>query len=121
MSEHRQALGRYGEELAVKHIRQAGLTVLECNYRCPLGEMDIIAREGETIIFIEVRTRSTGSRGWGEESITAKKRERLYRIATHYLKYRNYKEWPSLRFDLIAIRCQNQEGKQPDIIWIRGI
>ncbi|AFM01516.1 MULTISPECIES: YraN family protein [Desulfitobacterium] len=121
MSESRQALGKYGEELAVKHIKQAGLTVRECNYRCPLGEMDIIAQDGETIVFIEVRTRSTGRQGWGEESITSKKRERLYRIATHYLNYRKYKEWPSLRFDIIAIRSQDREGSQPDIIWIRSI
>ena len=121
MSDSRQLLGKIGEELALEHIKQAGLTILECNYRCPIGEMDIIARDGKTIIFLEVRTRSSGKQGWGEESITAKKRARLYRIATHYLKLQNYNEWPPIRFDLIAIRSQKKDDGVPDINWICGI
>ncbi|MEL1134052.1 YraN family protein [Desulfitobacterium sp. THU1] len=121
MSEQRRNLGMFGEELAVKHIMQAGLTILDRNYRCPMGEMDIIAREGETVIFIEVRTRTTGKRGWGEESITPQKRARLNRIGTHFLKYHNYKGWPPLRFDLIAIRIPDQPDNPAEMLWIRGI
>ena len=121
MSDSRQLLGRFGEELAIKHIKQAGLTILECNYRCPIGEMDIIARDGKTIIFVEVRTRLSGKQGWGEESITAKKRARLYRIATHYLKSQYYSEWPSIRFDLIAIRTPEKKEGAASINWICGI
>lgn len=121
MSEERQILGKLGEELALGHIKQAGLSILESNYRCPLGEMDIIARDGEMIVFVEVRTRSTGRQGWGEESITQKKRTRLNRIASHYLKLKNYKQWPSIRFDLIAIRAKGKQEIAPDIYWIRGI
>lgn len=121
MSDSRQVLGKAGEELALEHIKQAGLSILECNYRCPIGEMDIIARDGKMIVFLEVRTRSSGKRGWGEESITAKKKARLYRIATHYLKFNNYREWPPIRFDLIAIRAQDKVDGIPGILWVRGI
>lgn len=121
VSEQRQILGKRGEELAIEHLKHAGHIILECNYRCPLGEMDIIARDGETIVFVEVRTRSTGRLGWGEESITSKKRMRLNRIASHYIKYMNYQEWPSVRFDVIAIRSKIQQDSSPDISWIRGI
>lgn len=114
-------VGRYGEDHAAEHIEQAGLTILERNYRCPLGEMDIIAREGLQLVFIEVRTRSSGRCGWGEESITPQKRARLNRIASHYIKFRGYKTWPSMRFDLIAIRPGDTLGRYPDIYWIRGI
>ena len=114
-------VGRYGEDHAAEHIEQAGLTILERNYRCPLGEMDIIAREGLQLVFIEVRTRSSGRCGWGEESITPQKRARLNRIASHYIKFRGYTTWPSMRFDLIAIRPGDTLGRHPDIYWIRGI
>ncbi len=121
MNQSKKDVGRYGEDNAAVHIKQAGLTILDRNYRCPQGEMDIIAREGLQLVFIEVRTRSSGRCGWGEETITPQKRARLNRIASHYIKFRGYKTWPPMRFDLIAIRVGDAAGKHPDIYWLRGI
>lgn len=121
MSNNKQFIGQLGEAQAVQHLKQAGLAILERNYRCSLGEMDIIAKDQDALVFIEVRTRSSGKLGWGEESITPQKRARLYRIATHYLKYKNYKQWPLLRFDVIAIRSKDSVGKDSELVWIRGI
>ncbi|HVJ50014.1 YraN family protein [Desulfitobacterium sp.] len=114
----RKQRGQEGEDLAAQIIQSNGLKILVRNFRCPVGEMDIIALEDEKLIFIEVRTRSTPKFGWGEESIQAKKRMRLQRIAEYFILSRKYKEWPPLRFDLIAIRW---DEKNPQTNWIRGI
>jgi putative endonuclease len=121
VNQSKKDVGQYGEDRAAEHIQQAGLSILDRNYRCPHGEMDIIASEGTLLVFIEVRTRSSGRFGWGEESVTSQKRTRLHRIATHYIKYMGYKDWPPIRFDLVAIRVAETMEKQPDICWIRGI
>lgn len=121
MSQSKREIGQSGEDYAAEHLKQAGLTILQRNFRCSLGEMDIIAREGFQLVFVEVRTRSTGKCGWGEETITPQKRARLNRIASHYIKKRGFKTWPPMRFDLIAIRVGKEHSNRPDIIWIRGI
>ena len=113
----RNILGKAGEDLAVCTVSKAGLKVLSRNYRCPKGEMDIIAQERETLVFIEVRTRRSGSRGWGEESITQQKARRLRAIASYYLLQQGYETWPDLRFDLIAIRWSESE---PELKWLKG-
>ncbi len=68
--ENKQSLGRNGEDYTARIVQEAGLRIVALNYRCPKGEMDIIARDAETLVFIEVRTRQSSFRGWGEESIT---------------------------------------------------
>lgn len=110
--------GQQGENLAAQIVESSGLKILMRNFRCPVGEMDIIAAEGQSLVFIEVRTRSSAKFGWGEETIQSKKRMRLHRIAEYFLLSRHYKDWPPIRFDLIAIRWN--EGN-PQSKWIRGI
>ena len=125
MYQSRRELGQSGEDYATMHLINAGLDILERNYRCPKGEMDIIAKEGSTIVFVEVRTRSSGRFGWGEETITPQKKARLTRIASYYLKMHGFKKWPPIRFDLIAIRAVNSKDTESkltqDLYWIRGI
>jgi putative endonuclease len=106
--DNKRILGISGEELTAREIQKAGLSIIARNYRCPKGEMDIIARDHDTLVFIEVRTRQSSFRGWGEESITQKKARRLRAIASFYIVQEGYKTWPSLRFDVVAIR------------WLRG-
>lgn len=115
--ENKQTLGKSGEEYAAQMVTQSGLKIVKRNYRCPKGEMDIIARDGERLVFIEVRTRRSGYRGWGEESITRQKALRLQAIAAYYLLEKGYKSWPNIRFDVIAVRWL--EGK-PEIRWIEA-
>ncbi len=107
MTSQKQIIGRAGEDYAAKLITEAGLIIIKRNYRCPKGEIDIIARDQEDLVFIEVRTRSSAVKGWGEESITALKRKRLQAVASYFLLEQGYLTWPGIRFDLVAIRWQN--------------
>lgn len=110
--------GQEGEDFATQVLKNEGLKIILRNYRCPVGEMDIIAAEGDMLIFVEVRTRTSPKYGWGEESILVKKKLRLQRIAEYYILSRRYKTWPSMRLDLIAVRWDEDT---PQYQWIRGI
>lgn len=121
MTHKRLGTGNYGEELATEFLQKEGLEIIRRNYRCPLGEMDIIARDKQVLVFAEVRTRTTGKLGWGEESINRQKRIRLQKIATYFIKENKYKDWPQMRFDCIAVRASAKEGSEPELRWIRGI
>ncbi|KGK90611.1 hypothetical protein DP73_07840 [Desulfosporosinus sp. HMP52] len=118
MVESKQSLGKSGEEFASRFVTESGLRIIARNYRCPKGEMDIIARDGEVLVFIEVRTRRSSFRGWGEESITPRKVQRIQTVASYYLLQQGYPNWPSIRFDVIAIRWI---GDMPEINWIKSI
>jgi len=115
--ENKHSLGKSGEEFAARIITESGLHILTKNYRCHKGEMDIIARDGKVLVFIEVRTRSSSYRGWGEESITRQKAQRLQAIASHFILQQGYISWPSIRFDVVAIRWNE---KNPEIKWIKA-
>lgn len=115
--EKKQSLGKLGEEFACRLLIESGLTIIARNYRCPKGEMDIIAQEDNTLVFIEVRTRRSAFRGWGEESITARKVTRLRAIASYFVLQQGYKSWPSIRFDVVAIR---QERENSTVNWIKA-
>jgi len=115
--ENKQSLGRHGEDYTARIVQEAGLKIVALNYRCPKGEMDIIAREDETLVFIEVRTRQSSFRGWGEESITHKKAQRLKAIASFYVLQQGYKSWPSMRFDVVAVRWT---GENSEMNWIKA-
>jgi TIGR00252 family protein len=117
MENKRQLLGKAGENFAVRFLSDAGLDIMTRNYRCPKGEMDLIARDGETLVFIEVRTRRSSYRGWGEESITPLKAKRLQAIASYFVMQQGYKCWPSLRFDVLALRWTDEK---PDTVWIKA-
>jgi len=78
---HNAELGRRGEQLAVDHLEARGMAVLERNWRCRLGEIDIVARDGSDLVFIEVKTRSNGDYGHPFEAITPIKLARLRRLA----------------------------------------
>jgi len=82
----RHRLGRLGEEIAVRHLLRHGYVVLARNFRCPQGEIDVVARDGACLALVEVRARRGRSHGTPEESITAAKRERLARLADAYLQ-----------------------------------
>jgi putative endonuclease len=114
---NKQSLGRFGEEYAARFVTESGLCIITQNYRCPKGEMDIIAYDGEVLVFLEVRTRRSSYRGWGEESITRQKAQRLQAIASYYVLEQGYQSWPRLRFDVVGIRWN---GKNPEIKWIKA-
>jgi putative endonuclease len=109
--------GHRGESLACVYLEGRGLVVLCRNYRCRSGEIDIVAREGEeTIVFVEVKERRTGSHGEGHEAVTFGKRRRVVRAARLYAAAHGLSERP-LRFDVVSIAWS--EGR-PEIRHDRG-
>lgn len=105
----RTALGRRCEDLAAGYLRQQGYRVLERNVRMRFGEIDVVARDGATLCFVEVRARSSTRLGWPEESVTARKRQRLVRLAQGYLQRlqssasSSHSSIGPVRFDVLSI------------------
>lgn len=86
MADERRGLGKLGERLAQEHLRRQGYRIKETNYRCSLGEVDIIAEDGDCLVFVEVRTRRGRGFGTPEESITPAKSLRLATLAEFYVQ-----------------------------------
>ena len=98
-------LGNKGEELAVNFLRKKGYKIKVCNYKTRLGEIDIIAGDSDTLVFIEVKTRESLRYGQPFESVNSHKRKKLAMVATLYLK--RFKEVPPCRFDVVSIFINN--------------
>ena len=81
----KDGLGQYGENVAVEHLRDAGLTILDRNWRCDIGEIDIVARDGKTLVVCEVKTRRGAEFGSPLEKVTPDKAERLRRLAARWI------------------------------------
>lgn len=94
-------LGGLGEEQALQFLKEQGYQIVTRNYRWRGGEIDIIARDGDCLAFIEVKMRADEEFGPAEEALTSKKRERLIRTAQHYIA--RYRPKVDLRFDVVAI------------------
>ncbi len=92
MPDLRRALGQLGEDMAARHLQRLGYVILERNYRCPQGEVDIIARDGERLAFVEVRARRGTAFGTPKESVTARKQARLVTVALNYLQEHSYSD-----------------------------
>lgn len=101
-SKSRKTLGDWGEKLAVEYLQQHGYTIIESNYRCRYGEIDIIAKEGPVWCFVEVKTRKSNRFGRGFESITAVKRTHITKTAIFFLNQRRLDDAPA-RFDVVSI------------------
>ncbi len=93
---------RRGEALAALWLRVKGYRIEARNWRCPLGEIDIVASKGDTLVFIEVKARTGAGAGSPEEAVTAAKQRRLVQLANAYLA-RRHGETPACRFDVIAV------------------
>jgi putative endonuclease len=105
--------GAQAEEAAAEFLTERGLRLLERNYRCRFGEIDLIMSQGRTIVFVEVRYRRTNSFGGAVESITGAKREKLLRAARHYMAAK--KEFPACRFDAVLL-----SGDTHEMQWIEN-
>ena len=103
--------GEAAEALACRYLEQQGLVLMERNYRCRTGEVDLIMRDGDCIVFVEVRSRHNSRYGTPAETITRTKQRRLCRAASYYLLTHHYNA--PCRFDVIAILQQQQ------LEWIR--
>jgi len=94
--------GRSGESRACRYLAARGFEIVERNFRCRSGEIDVIAREGATTVFVEVKQRSSERHGKGHEAVTFGKRRRIVRAARLYAAARGLAESP-LRFDVVSI------------------
>ncbi len=102
MSETRRNTGALGEKLAEEHLKKHGYEILHRNYRTSLGEIDIVAREGDCLVFVEVRTKRSLRFGTPEESITRVKKAKLVDLAESYLQ-RNDTQIYDWRVDVVAV------------------
>ncbi|MFE6648762.1 YraN family protein [Nocardioides sp. NPDC057772] len=98
----RIALGNYGESVAERHLVEAGMTVLDRNWRCDDGEIDLVLREGETLVVCEVKTRSHDGCGTPHEAVDKTKLDRLKRLAVAWLQQHDVRA-PGIRIDLVAV------------------
>ncbi|MDD5628748.1 MAG: YraN family protein [Elusimicrobia bacterium] len=96
-----RAAGERAERQAEEFLRQRGMTILARNFRTRSGEIDLVAQDGETVVFVEVRSRSSEAFGSPEETVTAVKRRRIIRTALAYAQSRGL-DVP-LRFDVVAL------------------
>ena len=99
-------LGALGEELARRHLKRAGYKIIAANYRSPQGEIDLIARKKDCLVFVEVKCRRGDGFGPPEEAVTSAKRQKLVRVAEHYLQHEaaNAADW---RIDVVAIELDD--------------
>lgn len=106
------SLGRDAEARTLAFLEQQGLTLIEKNFRCRAGEIDLIMRDAQTLVFIEVRSRKDRRFGGAAASVGPVKQQRLWRTAAFYLL--RYRKPPACRFDLVAIESE-------DLRWMKNI
>lgn len=107
----REALGQRGENVAARYLRNSGYTIIVRNFRCNLGEIDIVAKDGKTLVFVEVKTR-TVDEPTPEDQVNTVKRHQLTKAAKLYLNRYGMPQ-PPARFDVVAIVWP--DGREPQI------
>jgi putative endonuclease len=113
----RARLGNWGEELAGRLLEERGYSILDTNYRCRYGEVDIVAQDGDELVFVEVRTRHGGGFGAPEESLSAAKVRRLVTTCQDYVQ-RRAEEGAEWRIDLVCVHL-NRGREVPRIHHLR--
>jgi putative endonuclease len=118
----KDAVGRYGEQVAVEHLETAGLVVVARNWRCRQGELDIVARDGTELVFVEVKTRSSLAFGSPAEAVDRVKSTRIRQLALRWIMAQRdsgeFEHWSALRFDVIAVVRSPSNG--PEVIHLKG-
>jgi putative endonuclease len=110
----KKELGKKGEEMALRFLKKKGYQIIERNYTCKMGEMDIIAREKDTLAFIEVKTRTSSMFGPPQLAVNDAKQWQLSKVALYYLKEKRLEDIKA-RFDVVAILL-GQEGGEIELI-----
>ena len=109
-ADDRQSLGKLGEDLACAELARRGYAILERRYRTRYGEIDIIARSGATLVFVEVKAREGSQFGGGEAAVTVCKQQRIVRMAIDFLARRRLQDQPC-RFDVVTIDFEGGQTK----------
>ncbi len=116
MTYERKKLGSHGEDLAVEFLKRRGYRILHRNFKLKFGEIDIVAQEGDTVCFIEVRTKTTDCVGTPFESITLFKQRKLSKLALAYLKNQYKSVEVRARFDVVAVVSEVGKEETVEII-----
>lgn len=107
------SIGKKGEDIAERYLRRHGYRILGKNYKTPSGEIDIVALDKGTIVFVEVKTRRSGDFGPPELSVNSIKRQKIIKSAFHFLSKKRIKDTPC-RFDIVSI-TESFDGKDKDL------
>ena len=102
MTRERLDLGKTGEDLALQEIERLGYRCIARNYRCALGEVDLVAADGDTLVFIEIKTRRGKSLAYAKEAVTLRKRRQLSKVALAYMKANRCPD-AKARFEVVAV------------------
>ncbi len=98
----KDAVGAYGEQVAARHLQDAGFVLLERNWRCSEGEIDLVAADGGVLVICEVKTRSSLAYGDPAEAVVGAKAARLRRLAVRWMAAHDSR-WPEVRFDVVTV------------------
>lgn len=115
----RAVLGARGEQIAVDHLAAHGLVVLDRNWRCREGELDVVATDGATVVVVEVKTRTGTGFGRPEEAVTPLKLARMRRVAQRWLAEHRV-GWVEVRFDVVAVVVDRRTGAH-EVTHLRGV
>lgn len=117
----RIAIGKSAESAAQNYLRHQGLVCLKQNFRCRMGEIDLVMRDHDCLVFVEVRFRRQGQHGDGAESITHAKRQKLIRCAAFYLRACRVSSHQVCRFDVVSVSLAlPTSGQGYEFEWIRS-
>jgi len=119
MKRWNQRIGIWGEEQAATYLRAQGLEVLARSVRAPWGELDLVAREGDVLVFVEVKTRSNGAFGNPEEAVNAAKQQHLLNAIEAYLLEQSPPWRGDWRVDVIAV-VGRLDDEMPQVEWFRN-
>jgi putative endonuclease len=114
----RAEIGALGERLAVQHLQTLGFRVLDRNWRCRYGELDVIAADGATVVFVEVKTRTSDAFGGVAQAVSPVKVRRLRRLAALWLA-QQHGSWAGVRIDVIGVRIGRT--REPELAHLRGV
>lgn len=106
--------GKKGEQIAAVYLKKSGYKIKELNFRCPMGELDIVASEKKVIVFVEVKTRYSHELGYPEQAVNIKKQKKLSQLALWYMQNKKITD-ASARFDVVAITLY-QDRKEIKLI-----
>jgi putative endonuclease len=112
---HNQQIGQWGESIAADYLAKHGYEIIARNARTPFGEIDIVARQGDMIIFVEVKARTSNKMGLPEEAITARKQEHMLTCAQHYASEHEIDHW---QIDVISV--EGKPGNKPLITYFEN-
>lgn len=110
MTKHNQTVGHWGEETAALYLGQHGYEIVGRNARTPYGEIDIVAKQGDIFIFIEVKTLTSSRNFFPEQNVTARKREHMLACAEHYAAENKIDHW---QIDVVAV--EGKQGLEPKV------